>query len=163
MKDFANLAAAGARLAEDVRPRLDSWVKPALVPVMPNGVPVVAGMPNQLDLPVVALEVTRSPDGVIVPTCPPVEGATAIVIDDGVETGTVARAVAPALRASGAAALVLAVPVCSREAMADLRLLYDDLIVVVTPLVRRSLAWHYDLFDTVDEQEARRILRSLGT
>jgi putative phosphoribosyl transferase len=66
------------------------------------------------------------------------------------------------MRASGAARLVLAVPVCPREALADLALRYDEVVAVARPLARRSLAWHYDDFDTVDEATALRILAELG-
>ena len=69
-----------------------------------------------------------------------------LVVDDGVETGTAARAVVAALREAGAAYVALAVPVCPREAEADLRRRYDDVIAVTKPLVRRSLRWHYDTF-----------------
>ena len=43
---------------------------------------------------------------------------------------------------------MLAVPVCPREALADLALRYDDVVAPVRPLVRRSLTWHYETFDT---------------
>ena len=74
-----------------------------------------------------------------------------VVIDDGVETGTVARAAASALRASGVARLVLAVPVCPQEAWAELERRYDLVVAVSKPTTRRELTWHYDDFDTIDE------------
>lgn len=158
MKDFADLADAGRRLGAQLEPRIGAWVTPTLLPVLPNGVPVAVGVRDVCALPWSALPVERGEGGVVVPHLPALEGVTAIVIDDGVETGTVARAVAPVLRESGVARLVLAVPVCSREVMADLVLRYDEIVAVTTPLVRRSLAWHYLDFDTIDEQEALRLL-----
>jgi len=133
-------------------------MSPTLAPVLPNGVPVTLGIAEVIHLPWIPVPVIRSGEGVQVPEPQALAGRTAIVVDDGVETGTVARAVGPALRDGGAARLVLAVPVCSREAMADLALMYDEVIAVVTPTVRRSLAGHYVDFDTIDEQEARRLL-----
>jgi predicted phosphoribosyltransferase len=158
MREFANLADAGHQLGRVLQPRIDGWVRPTLAPVLPNGVPVAVGIRQIVDLPWIPVPVLRSADGVEVMNPEAFAGCTAIVVDDGVETGTVARAVGPALRGGGVARLVLAVPVCSREALADLAHLYDEVITVVTPLVRRSLAWHYVDFDTIDEQEAHRLL-----
>ncbi len=158
MREFATLADAGRRLGAELEPRIGSWVTPTLLPVLPNGVPVARGIREVCALPWSALPVERGEEGVAVPRLDGVEGVTAIVVDDGVETGTVARSVAPMLRESGVSRLVLAVPVCSREAMADLSLRYDEIVAVSTPLVRRSLAWHFVDFDTIDEQEALRLL-----
>lgn len=158
MKEFASLADAGRRLGAALEPRIGAWVTPTLLPVLPNGVPVAMGVREVCALPWAALRVQRGAEGVVVPDLAGVEGVTAIVVDDGVETGTVARAVAPVLRQSGVSRLVLAVPVCSREAMADLGLRFDEIVAVTTPLVRRSLAWHYVDFDTIDEQQALRLL-----
>lgn len=161
MSDFANLADGGARLAPALREALDGCADPVLLPVLPNGVPVVAGIRSHLALPVVALAVERSDAGVRVPAVPDLAGRTAVVIDDGVETGTVARAVVAPLREAGVARLVLAVPVCSREALVDLEGRYDEVVAVVRPLVLGSLAGHYADFDTVDEAQAHRILAEL--
>lgn len=158
MREFATLADAGRRLGAELEPRIGSWITPTLLPVLPNGVPVARGIREVCALPWSALPVERGEEGVAVPRLDGVEGVTAIVVDDGVETGTVARSVAPMLRESGVSRLVLAVPVCSREAMADLSLRYDEIVAVTTPLVRRSLAWHFVDFDTIDEQEALRLL-----
>jgi predicted phosphoribosyltransferase len=89
------------------------------------------------------LRVVRSEEGVSVVDPPYVAGREVIVIDDGVETGTAARAIALALRDQEPARLILAVPVCPRQESASLALLYDEVIAVVQPLARRSLRWHY--------------------
>jgi putative phosphoribosyl transferase len=73
-----------------------------------------------------------------------------VVVDDGVETGTAARAIAHALRTGNPARLVLAVPVCPRQEGGSLALLYDEVIAVVQPLARRSLRWHYANADWLD-------------
>ena len=161
MSDFANLRDGGRRLATALEPRLASLVQPVLVPVMPNGVPVVAGMLDVLALPVLPLSAERSAGGIVIAPLPDLDGRTAIVVDDGVETGAVARAAAPALRDSGVVRLLLAVPVCPNPALADLRPSYDDVVAVVRPVDRRSLTSHYADFDTVDEAEARRLLAAL--
>ena len=138
MSDFANLRDAGAQLAPLLTDGLADLPDPVLLPVLPNGVPVVLGVLDAWPAEVRALPATRG--------------------DDGVETGTVARSAARALRDVGVASATLAVPVCPREALADLALRYDRVVAVARPLVRRDLAWHYDAFDTVDEQTALRLL-----
>jgi len=161
MKEFAHLVDAGRQLGERIAERVGHWSDPILTPVLPNGVPVVEGIRDRLHLPVRAIDVRRADEGVVVEPVADLVGRTAIVVDDGVETGTIARAVAPIMREGMVAHLVLAVPVCSREVLAHLALVYDEVIAVSTPLVRRSLTWHYEDFDTVDEQEARRRLAEL--
>lgn len=154
---FANLADAGRALGD----RLATQNEPAsslLIAVVPNGVPVALAAAQLTGMPVAALRVVRSDSGVEVASLPDVAGRRVLVVDDGVETGTVARAVVGPLREAGAAEIVLAVPVAPRDAMADLALRYDAIVAVATPLVRRDLAWHFDAFDTIDEATAEALL-----
>jgi predicted phosphoribosyltransferase len=154
VSDFANLADGGTRLAPLLREALAEVPEPLLLPVLPNGVPVAVGVASTWPVEVRALAVTRGDDGVVVHPEADVAGRHVVVVDDGVETGTVARAAVAPLRAAGVASLTLAVPVCPREALADLALRYDRIIAAVRPLVRRDLAWHYADFDTIDEATA---------
>ena len=107
---------------------------------------VGAAVGEVLGLPLEVLVVTVTDHGVTVEVPVEIVGRRVLVVDDGVETGTAARAVVAALREAGAAYDALAVPVCPREAEADLRRRYDEVIAVTKPLVRRSLRWHYDTF-----------------
>lgn len=158
MKEFANLADGGRQLADLLAAHLAGGTS-VLAPILPNGVPVALAIAEAVGLPVVPLAAQRTDNGVVIEVRPEHVGSTMLVVDDGVETGTAARAAVQALREAGADRVLLAVPVCPREALADLTLRYDDVIAVTTPLVRRSLAWHYEDFDTIDEAEA---LRRLG-
>jgi predicted phosphoribosyltransferase len=161
VSDFANLRDGGRRLAPLLADALANRTDPVLLPLLPNGAPVVVGLREALDLPVLPLEAERSDEGVVV--APPVSlaGRCAVVVDDGVETGTAARAAVAALRESGAESVVLAVPVCPREALADLQHRFDLVVAVAKPLARRALAWHYADFDTVDEATALAMLDDL--
>jgi len=141
---FADLSDAGRQLAELLTP--DVVADAVVLAVPPDGVVVAAAVASALGLEVAPLLTTRDDDGVSVDVPVDVAGRRVIVVDDGVETGTAARAVVAALRQAGAAYVVLAVPVCPREAEADLRHRYDEVIAVTRPLVRRSLRWHYDTF-----------------
>ena len=165
---FVNLADAGAQLGAALTAKrgLDDAL---MLAAIPNGVPVALAAAPAISAAVVGLPVTRDDDGVIVDISglqgrlaavgiPDLTGRTVLIVDDGVETGTLARAVAAPLRALGPARLVLAVPVCSREAMAHLSQHYDDVVAVHTPLGRRALSWHFEDFDRIDKVTAERML-----
>jgi predicted phosphoribosyltransferase len=167
VSDFANLLDGGRRLGPALWEALAAGEDPAsdvvLLPVMPNGVPVAIGVAQGgaaagASWSMQSLPVSRSADGAVVLPQPGLEGRMVVVIDDGVETGTVARAAALALRESGVGRLVLAVPVCPREATVDLQHRYDLVVAVSRPIARRDLSSHYDDFDTIDDDTARRLL-----
>jgi hypothetical protein len=161
VSDFANLVDAGRRLGPALAGAISGVADPLLLAVLPNGVPVVLGIRETLPLPVRGLPVERTADGVVVLPDPALAGRNVIVVDDGVETGTVARAAGRALVEAGVASVILAVPVCSRESMASLQHRYDQIVAVVRPMVHRSLAWHFADFDTIDEATALRLLADL--
>jgi len=141
---FIDLADGGRAVAPLIEPLLapDTVVVSAGV----GGLVTGAAVAEALGIEVTPLTTTRSDSGVTVEIPLVVEGLRVGVVDDGVETGTAARAVARALREAGAVHVVLAVPVCPREAEADLRTRFDDVVAVERPLVRRSLRWHYETF-----------------
>ena len=141
---FVDLADGGRQLAALVPAEL---VADCLLVAVPSGGAVVAAaLGDVLGLRSELLAVTTTDAGVAVEVPVDVSGRRVLVVDDGVETGTAARAVVAALRDAGAAYVALAVPVCPRETEADLRRRYDDVIAVTQPLVRRSLRWHYETF-----------------
>ncbi len=63
----------------------------------------------------------------------PVAGRTVVIVDDGMATGSTARAACLVARAHGAARVVMAVPVASHHAAMRLRDVADDVIAVETP------------------------------
>jgi predicted phosphoribosyltransferase len=141
---FIDLADGGRALAPLVAPLLTPDT--AVVSAGVGGVVTGAAIATALAIEVTPLITRRSESGVSVEIPLDLTGLRVIVVDDGVETGTAARAVGAALRAAGAVHLVLAVPVCPREAEVELRTRYDDIVAVDRPLVRRSLRWHYTTF-----------------
>jgi predicted phosphoribosyltransferase len=161
MSDFADLRDGGRALGPHVVAAMAGVSEPLLLACIPNGVPVALGIRETFDAPVRALPVERSDAGAVVAPVADLAGRNVIVVDDGVETGTVARAAVLALLDSGVESVVLAVPVCAREAEASLQHRFDRIIAVVRPFVHRSLAGHYATFDTIDETEAYRLLDSL--
>jgi putative phosphoribosyl transferase len=87
----------------------------------------------------------------------PVEGRVVVVVDDGMATGSTARAACRVARARNARRVILGVPVASREAVAVLR----DEVEVVSVHIPRSLwavGYHYRDFAQVPDAEVRRLL-----
>ncbi len=142
---FADLADGGRRLAELLT---DDVVGDALVVCIGEGGQVTGrAVAAALGIEVVPVATARTDDGVTVDlSSVAVAGRSVVVVDDGVETGTAAIAAGAAIRSAGATRVVLAVPVCPRDAEAHLRTGYDDVIAVTKPVVRRSLRWHYETF-----------------
>ena len=79
-------------------------------------------------------------------------GRTAVVVDDGIATGSTARAACQVARAHGAERVVLAVPVAAPESVAALAADADDIVCVQTPSWLRSVGQWYDDFTQVDDQ-----------
>lgn len=88
----------------------------------------------------------------------PVEGKTAVVVDDGIATGTTVRAALQALRRRKPARLVLAIPVAPPEVVAALRAEVDDLVCLSQPPYFHAVGVHYADFHQVSDDEVVRIL-----
>ena len=88
----------------------------------------------------------------------PLAGATAIVVDDGIATGTTMRAALKALRRKGPRRLVLAVPVAPADTCAALRAEVDDLVCLAQPEPFRAIGLHYDDFHQLEDAEVIRAL-----
>lgn len=90
----------------------------------------------------------------------PLEGATAIVVDDGIATGTTVRAALKALRRRRAAHSVLAVPVAPHEVLAALRQEVDRVVCLAEPEPFRAVGLHYADFPQVGDDEVVAALAS---
>ena len=85
-------------------------------------------------------------------------GATAIVVDDGIATGTTVRAALKALRRKGPKRLILAVPVAPADTCRALRAEVDDLVCLAQPEPFRAIGLHYDDFHQLDDAEVMQAL-----
>lgn len=80
-------------------------------------------------------------------------GRTAIVVDDGLATGSTALAAVQVLKRRGAAAVWLAVPVAPRGTLGDLEELADRIVVLLRPRHFGAVgAWYGDFAQTSDEE-----------
>jgi putative phosphoribosyl transferase len=82
-----------------------------------------------------------------------VEGRTAIVVDDGIATGTTMRAALIALRRRRPSRLILAVPVAPEETLEALRPLVDDAVCLATPDPFGAIgAFYLDFHQLTDDE-----------
>ena len=94
----------------------------------------------------------------------PVEGRTAIVVDDGVATGSTAVAALRWARKQGAARVLLAVPVAPPQSLDRLRAEVDELVVLETPRPFFAVGeWYRDFGQTSDREVVEAIARAAGT
>lgn len=89
---------------------------------------------------------------------PEVQGRTVILVDDGVATGSTMRAALLALRVQAPAALVVAVPVAPREAVAWLRGLADDVVCLRKPDPFFAIGEWYEDFRQTPDAEVKGLL-----
>lgn len=83
----------------------------------------------------------------------PLAGRVAVIIDDGIATGSTARAACQVARAQGAARLVLAVPIAPSGWVSGLRDVADELIALVTPGELRAIGlWYSDFSQSSDDE-----------
>ena len=88
----------------------------------------------------------------------PVDGRTAIVVDDGLATGYTARASIEALRRRGAARVTLAVPVGPGDALTALRDVADEVVVLTTADWFFAIGDFYDDFAQTTDDEVVALL-----
>jgi putative phosphoribosyl transferase len=80
-------------------------------------------------------------------------GRTAVIVDDGIATGSTARAACQVARALGAATVVLAVPVAPPSADRTLRGDADEVICLEMPERFQAIGeWYEDFAQTSDEE-----------
>ncbi|MFC0249064.1 phosphoribosyltransferase [Citricoccus parietis] len=88
-------------------------------------------------------------------------GVSAVIVDDGMATGATARVACTVARHLGAAHVVLAVPVAARDTVSRIQEEgeADEVIVVATPRLFRSVGEHYADFTAVEDEHVVAILQ----
>jgi putative phosphoribosyl transferase len=87
----------------------------------------------------------------------PLAGRVAVVVDDGMATGSTARAACQVVRELGAARVVLAVPVAPRDALGDV-VEADEVVCVATPHPFLAVGRHYSDFTPTNDAEVVMLL-----
>lgn len=91
---------------------------------------------------------------------PNLAGRTVIIVDDGLATGSTMRAAVRALRQSGPARIVVAVPVGAAETCRSLRADADEVVCAITPQDFHAVSLWYEEFDQTSDEEVRALLES---
>jgi putative phosphoribosyl transferase len=90
---------------------------------------------------------------------PNVTDRIAILIDDGLATGSTMRAAAESLRLQSPKRIVVAVPVSSPETCDAFRSEVDEIICAATPEHFHGVGLWYDNFSQTSDQEVRELMR----
>lgn len=90
-------------------------------------------------------------------------GRIAILVDDGIATGSTMRAAVAALRQRHAARIVVAVPVAPLATYYELKKEADDVVSVVTPDMFLAISQWYEQFGQVSDEEVTSLLEQADT
>jgi putative phosphoribosyl transferase len=90
----------------------------------------------------------------------PVAGRTVLLVDDGVATGSTARAAAHVLRRRGAARIVLAVPVGPPDVGDRFAVDVDEVVCLQQPRDLFAVGQAYDEFGQTSDEEVEALLRA---
>ena len=83
----------------------------------------------------------------------------ALIVDDGIATGSTAQAACDVARALGAEKVILAIPVGSQEAIASLATKADEVICLEIPRDFLAVGEWYEDFSPVSDEEVVELLR----
>lgn len=89
----------------------------------------------------------------------PLHGQRVIIVDDGIATGSTARAAIDVARAHGAGEVLVAAPVAPADTVATLGEYADDVVCLRTPMMFDAVGRWYADFSPVTDDEVSDILR----
>ena len=84
-------------------------------------------------------------------------GRTVVIVDDGIATGATAQAACLSVRRRGASRVIVATPVCGRDAEDGVPAA-DRIVTLLRPSAYRAVGEHYVRFDQVPDDEVVRLL-----
>jgi putative phosphoribosyl transferase len=87
-----------------------------------------------------------------------VGGRTVILVDDGLATGATMRAAVKALRQSGAAKIIVAVPVGPPDTCREIKAVADETICLSTPQFFQAVGQYYEDFSQTSDDDVRKLL-----
>jgi predicted phosphoribosyltransferase len=86
------------------------------------------------------------------------QGRSAVIVDDGIATGSTARAACQVAQALGASRIILAVPVAPRATVASLQGVCDDVVCIACPDSFSAVGEFYGDFSPTTDDEVRELL-----
>jgi putative phosphoribosyl transferase len=90
---------------------------------------------------------------------PPLNGRTAILVDDGLATGASMQAAVSAVRQKHPARIVVAIPVGPPEVLRSITAVADEVICLQSPEIFSSVGEFYDDFGEVTDEDVERLLK----
>lgn len=90
---------------------------------------------------------------------PTVREKTAILVDDGIATGSTMLAAVAALKQQHPARIVVAAPTAPAESCDELQLEVDEVIVIAQPEPFCSVGQSYEVFGQTSDEEVQELLR----
>ena len=93
----------------------------------------------------------------------PLKDKVAVIVDDGLATGSTMRAAVEAVRRQQPSRVVVAVPVGAPETCDELALMADEVICVETPVPFSAVGLWYDDFSQTTDDEVRTLLDAAHT
>ncbi len=91
-----------------------------------------------------------------------IAGRTVLLVDDGVATGASIRVALRAVRAHGAARVIVAVPVGAASTLDELAAEADDVVTVLAPGNLHAIGEWYDDFSQLTDPEVCALLAPIG-
>src|SRR6266852_3742063 len=91
-------------------------------------------------------------------TAPELRDKIVILVDDGLATGATMRAAVKALRQTGAAKIVVAVPVGPPDTCQELEEEADETVCATTPEFFQAVGQYYEDFSQTSDEEVRELL-----
>ena len=89
---------------------------------------------------------------------PELPGRTAVVVYDGIATGATLRAALEAMKRTGAAKVIAAIPVAPDDSLPAVATLADEVVCLVTPEHFYAVGLHYETFGQTSDEEVVRLL-----
>ncbi len=93
-------------------------------------------------------------------TAAPIAGKVAIIVDDGLATGSSMRAAVTAVRKLAPSRIVVAVPVGAPSTCRDLQAIADEVVCARTPEPFSAVGQWYRNFSQTEDDEVRTLLRA---
>jgi putative phosphoribosyl transferase len=91
-------------------------------------------------------------------------GRTAVIVDDGIATGSTARAACQVARAQGAKRVVIAAPVAARQSVVELGSVADEVVTLEAPALFFAIGQFYrDFSQTPDREVVNLLSAAAGT
>jgi len=94
---------------------------------------------------------------------PSLKGRTVILVDDGIAMGSTMHAAVTLCRKQEVAKVIVAVPVASRQAIAEFSQLADEIIVLESPLDFHAVAQVYEHWYDVSDAEVLSLIENCKT